>query len=186
MPVAIVILIILVLIPVVIYNSLVRKKNQVLNVFATIDVLLKKRYELIPNLVATVKGYAEHERSLLEEITRMRAKALSDGISDDQKVELDDRFSKALARLFLVVENYPDLKASENFIHLQRTLTELEEQISAARRAYNAAVVDYNNAIEMFPTNIAALMMRYRRKRFFEIPEEQRQSVDAGGILKSR
>jgi LemA protein len=85
-----------------------------------------------------------------------------------------------LSRLLLVVENYPNLKASENFMHLQRTLTELEEQISAARRAYNAAVTDYNNAVEMFPTNIVASMMNYKRRRFFEISEKERQGIDVG------
>jgi LemA protein len=180
MPFVLVIAVVVLLIPILIYNSLIRKKNQVLNVFGTIDALLKKRYDLIPNLVATVKGYMQHERALLAEVTEMRAKALSENTSDDQKVELDNRVTKALSRIMLAVENYPDLKAGENFMHLQRTLTELEEQISAARRAYNAAVTDYNNAVEMFPTNIAASMMNYKRRRFFEISERERESIDAG------
>ena len=156
MPIAIVILVVVLLVPILIYNSLVAKKNQVLNVFATIDALLKKRYDLVPNLVSTVKGYMQHERALLTEITQMRAEAISNRISDDQKVDLDNKATKVLAGIMLAVENYPDLKANENFMHLQRTLTELEEQISAARRAYNAAVTDYNNAVEMFPTSIVA------------------------------
>jgi LemA protein len=180
MPVVIIVLVVVILIPVLIYNSLIARKNRVLNVFGTIDALLKKRYDLIPNLVATVKGYAQHERSLLEEVTRIRAQALSGQVSDDEAVELDNRLTKALSRLLLVVENYPNLKASENFMHLQRTLTELEEQISAARRAYNAAVTDYNNAVEMFPTNIVASMMNYKRRRFFEISEKERQGIDVG------
>jgi len=180
MLIAIIIFVIALLIPVLIYNSLVAKKNQVLNVFGTIDALLKKRYDLIPNLVATVKGYMQHERTLLTEVTEMRAKAISDRTSDDEKVELDNKVTKVLSRIMLVVENYPDLKASDNFMHLQRTLTELEEQISAARRAYNAAVTDYNNAVEMFPTSMVASMMNYKRRRFFEISEKERQVVDAG------
>ncbi|HUT29861.1 MAG TPA: LemA family protein [Sedimentisphaerales bacterium] len=180
MPVIIIVIVVVILIPVLIYNSLISRKNRVLNVFGTIDALLKKRYDLIPNLVATVKGYAQHERSLLEEVTRIRAQALSGQVSDDEAVELDNRLTKALGRLLLVAENYPNLKASENFMHLQRTLTELEEQISAARRAYNAAVTDYNNAVEMFPTNIVASMMNYKRRRFFEISEKERQGIDAG------
>ncbi|MHC4575564.1 MAG: LemA family protein [Planctomycetota bacterium] len=180
MPFVLVIPVVVILIPILIYNSLVARKNQVLNVFGTIDALLKKRYDLIPNLVATVKGYMRHERTLLAEITEMRAKALSEHTSDDQKVELDDKVTKTLSRIMLVVENYPDLKASENFMHLQRTLTELEEQISAARRAYNAAVTDYNNAVEMFPTSIIASIMNYKRRRFFEISEREAESVDVG------
>ena len=180
MYIAIMIIAALLLIPILIYNSLGGRKNQVLNVFGTIDALLKKRYDLIPNLVATVKGYMRHERTLLAEVTEMRAKAISDRTSDDEKVELDNKVTKILSRIMLAVENYPDLKAGENFMHLQRTLTELEEQISAARRAYNAAVTDYNNAVEMFPTNVVASIMNYKRRKFFEISEKERESVDAG------
>jgi len=179
MPAVIVIVVVTLLIPVLIYNSLIRRKNQVLNVFATIDALLKKRYDLIPNLVATVKGYSVHERTLLDEITRLRSEATSSRISDDRKVELDNS-------LMLVVENYPNLKASDNFMHLQRTLTELEEQISAARRAYNAAVIDYNNAVEMFPTSIVASMMNYKRRTFFEIPAKERAAVDVAKTLQQQ
>jgi len=178
MPILIVVIAVVILIPILIYNSLIARKNQVLNVFATIDAMLKKRYDLLPNLVATVRGYMRHERALLEEVTQMRADALSDRISDDEKVDLDNKVTKVLGRIMLAVENYPDLKASDNFMHLQRTLTELEEQISAARRAYNAAVTDYNNAVEMFPTNIVASMMNYKRRMFFEISEKERESVD--------
>lgn len=178
--IAIIIFVIVLLVPVLIYNSLIGKKNQVLNVFGTIDALLKKRYNLIPNLVATVKGYMQHERTLLAEVTEMRAKAISDRTCDDEKVELDNKVTKVLSRIMLAVENYPDLKASDNFMHLQRTLTELEEQISAARRAYNAAVTDYNNAVEMFPTNVVASIMNYKRRKFFEISGKERQVVDAG------
>jgi len=162
-----------------IYNSLIAKKNQVKNVFGTIDALLKKRYDLLPNLVATVKGYMQHEKDLLKEITEMRAKAVSGQMSDDQQVELDNKLSKMLGGIMVAVENYPDLKANENFMHLQRTMNELEEQISAARRAYNAAVTAYNNAVEMFPTNLVASTMGYKQKKVFEISPEQRENVDA-------
>ena len=161
------------------FNSLIGKKNQVKNVFGTIDALLKKRYDLLPKLITTVKEYMKHERELLEKITELRAKAVSGNLSDDQQVDLDNQFSKLLGGIMVAVENYPDLKASQNFLHLQRTMNEVEEQISAARRAYNASVTDFNNAVEMFPTNITASMMNYKRKRFFEIPKEQRQNVDA-------
>jgi LemA protein len=168
---------VLLLVPAIMYNSLVAKRNQVQNVFATTDALLKKRFDLIPNLVATVKGYADHERQLLEGITRARADRGWDRISDDEKVEMDNSFRKAVSGVMVAVENYPDLKAGGNFLHLQRTLNELEEQISAARRAYNASVTDYNNAVEMFPTNIIAGMANFQRKAFFEIPVAQRQAA---------
>jgi LemA protein len=160
------------------YNSLVRKKNQVINVFATVDAILKKRYDLIPNLVATVQQYMEHEKHVLTEVTRLRAKALSGDVSDDEKIEIDRKISKAIRGILVAVENYPALRANENFMHLQTTLNEVEEQISAARRAYNAAVTDYNNAVEMFPTNLMAQIINYKRKRLFEISAEERVAVD--------
>lgn len=163
---------------ILIYNSLIVKKNRVASVFSTIDVMLKKRYDLVPQLVETVKGYVKHERGLLKRITELRSKAAVGRLSDNQAVVLNNELTKLLSRLFIIVENYPQLKANENFMHLQRTLTELEEQISAARRAFNAAVNDYNNAVEMFPTNIAASMMGYSRKNYFEIAEDERKTID--------
>jgi len=160
------------------YNSLVGKKNAVENAFASIDTILKKRYDLIPNLVATVKQYMEHERGLLEKVTELRAKALQGNVSNDEAVGLNNELNKALGGIMVAVENYPDLKANTNFIDQQRTLTEVEEQLSAARRAFNAAVTDFNNAVEMFPTNILAGMMHYTRRQLFEIPEVERQNVN--------
>ena len=174
---------VLVLIPVMLYNSLVGKKNQVTNVFASIDTLLKKRYDLIPNLISTVKTYMEHERGTLTEITELRAKATSGQLSDDDKVDLDNKISKALGGIMIAVENYPDLKANQNFLQLQGSLNEVEEQISAARRAYNASVTDYNNAVEMFPTNILASMMSYKLKKVFEIAETERKNVDVKDLF---
>ena len=165
------------------YNSLVGKKNQVINVFGTIDALLKKRYDLLPKLITTVKVYMKHERGVLEQITEMRARAVSGRLSDDEQVELDNKMSKMLGGIMVAVENYPELKANENFLHLQATMNEVEEQISAARRAYNAAVTDYNNAVEMFPTNIVAFMISYKLKRVFEISEKERQDVDTDKLF---
>ena len=166
------------------YNGLVRKKNQVENVFASMDAMLKKRTDLIPNLVSTVQQYMQHERETLNELTEMRAKAVSGQLSADDKIALQNQFSKALGGIMVAVENYPDLKADQNFIHLQSSLNEVEEQISAARRAYNAAVTSYNNAIEMLPTNILASMMSYKRKNVFEISEAERKNVDVKGLFK--
>lgn len=165
------------------YNSLIGKKNQVQNVFASIDTLLKKRYDLIPNLISTVQTYMKHEQKTLTEITQIRAKAVSGNLSDDEKVDLDNKVTKAIGGIMVAVENYPDLKANQNFMQLQRSLTEIEEQISAARRAYNAAVTDYNNAIEMVPTNIFASMMHYQRKQVFEISKQERKNVDVKNLF---
>ncbi len=178
MSIPLIVLIAFVLILVLMYNSLVAKKNQVENIFASVDTVLKKRYDLIPNLVASVSKYMEHEKALLQEVTKLRAEANKPNISDEQKIALDAKVSSALGSIMVAVENYPDLKANENVMHLQHTLHEVEEQISAARRAYNQSVTDYNNAIEMIPTNLMANVMNYKRKQVFEIVETERKNVD--------
>ena len=163
-----------VLVFIVIFNGLVAKRNRVENAFASIDVLLRKRYDLIPNLVATVKGYAAHERAVFEEITRLRAEALKERPRTDRAVELNNRISELLFGIMAVVEDYPELKASEGFLNLQRSLNEVEEQISAARRAYNAAVMDLNNAVQMFPSSVVAGMTGFGRRQFFEAAGAER------------
>ena len=177
-------LIFIVLIIVLMYNSLVDKKNQVENAFGGMDVQLKKRYDLIPNLISSVKTYMKHESDTLTEITELRAKAISGGLSNDDKVDLDNKITSKLGGIMVAVENYPDLKASDNFIQLQRSLNEVEEQISASRRSYNASVTDLNNGIEKFPSNIVAGMMSLARKEVFEIPETQRKNIDVGNLFK--
>lgn len=173
-----------VLVVISMYNSLISKKNQVANVFSSVDTLLKKRYDLIPNLVSVVKNYMEYEKGVLEEITSLRAKAVSSQLSDNERVNLENKISNALGKIMVAVENYPDLKANQNFLQLQASLNEIEEQVSAARRAYNAAVTDYNNAVEMFPTNIAALLMRCSPKNLFEISQNEREGLDVGQLFK--
>ena len=173
----------IVLILVLMYNSLINKKNQVENSFGGMDVQLKKRYDLIPNLISAVKTYMKHEANTLTEITELRTKALSGGISDDEKVDLDNKITSHLSGIMVAVENYPDLKASDNFIQLQRSLNEVEEQISASRRSYNAAVTDYNNGVEMFPTNLIAGVMSFKRKNVFEIPDVQRENVNVENLF---
>ena len=173
---------IIVVVLILMYNFLVGRKNQVENIFAGMDAQLKKRYDLIPNLVASVKEYMTHEKELLENVTALRSQALKAGDSES-KVALNNQLTRVLGAINVAVENYPDLKANENVMHLQRTLNEVEEQISAARRAYNQSVTDYNNAIEMFPTNIMATYMRYSRKQVFEIPETERHNVDVKNLF---
>ncbi|PLY13823.1 MAG: LemA family protein [Sulfurimonas sp.] len=175
---SLIVLIVIVLILALMYNSLIAKKNQVENIFASVDTVLKKRYDLIPNLVASLNRYMEHEKSLLEKVTKLRAEANKPNLSDKDKIALDAKVTSALGSIMVAVENYPELKANENVMHLQHTLHEVEEQISASRRAYNQAVTDYNNAIEMVPTNFMASLMNYKRKEVFEIPENERKNVD--------
>ena len=175
----------LIIIIAIMYNGLINKKNQVENTFGGMDAQLKKRYDLIPNLISTVKTYMKHEADTLTQITELRAKAVSGDISNDEKVDLDNMITSKLGGIMVAVENYPDLKASDNFIQLQRSLNEVEEQISASRRSYNAAVTDYNNGVEMFPTNLIAGMMSFKRKNVFEIPDVQRENVDVENLFNN-
>ncbi len=165
------------------YNGLVRRRNEVKNAFGGMDVQLKKRYDLIPNLVSTVKQYASHEKELLTQVTEMRAKATNSQLSNDEKVALDNQISSGMRKIMVAVENYPDLKANENFMNLQRTLNEVESQISAARRTYNAVVTDFNNAIQVFPSSIIAGMMNLTQKEVFEITETERQNVNVANLF---
>jgi LemA protein len=165
------------------YNSLISKRNSADKAFASIDAMAKKRYDLIPNLVATVQQYMKHERETLVQITEMRARATSGSISDEEKIDLDQKISSAVSGIMIAVENYPELKASPNFLQLQGSLNEVEEQLSAARRFYNAAVTDLNNAIQMVPTNIVAGMFNFKTKQLFEINEQERQNVDVKSLF---
>lgn len=183
MSVLLIVLGVIALIAILMYNSLIGKKNQVDNIFAGVDAVLKKRFDLIPNLVASVSQYMEHEKSILEKVTELRAQAMKPGISDDQKITLDAKLSAALGSITVAMEAYPDLKANENVMHLMRSLNEIEEQISAARRAYNQAVTDLNNAIEMFPTNLIAGWMNLQRRVLFEITVAERQNVDVNALF---
>jgi len=178
-----IIIIVLAIVLILMYNSLVAKKNQVDNIFATIDTQLKKRYDLIPNLVAAVSKYMEHEKAILQEITKLRSEANKPNISDKEKIELDSKITSALGSIMVAVENYPELKANENVMHLQHSLNEVEAQIAAARRAYNQAVTDYNNALEMIPTNFMANAMGYKPKDVFVISEEERKNIDVGELF---
>ncbi len=181
----IVAILLVVVFPLMLYNSLVRKRNQVENVFASLDALLKKRYDLIPNLVAIVQSYMQHERETLIKITELRTKAISGNITPSESVELNNQISNILRSIQVQVENYPDLKASANFLNLQGSLNEVEEQISAGRRAYNAVTTDYNTAVEVFPSNLLASMMNFKRRPLFEITESERQNVDVKALFKN-
>ena len=158
------------------YNSLISFRNRAKEAWSDIDVQLKRRYNLIPNLVETVKGYATHERELLEKITQARANAMNaQTIEDHSKAE--NMLSSTLKSLFAVTENYPDLKASVNFLELQKELRDTEDKIQAARRFYNGNVRDMNTKIEVFPANIIASLFSFKKMDFFEIEGEAREPV---------
>lgn len=165
------------------YNSLVAKRNQVSSVEASVDAQLKRRYDLLPNLVSSVIQYLTHERSVLEKITELRTQA-QNASSKEQKFELNGQISSLLPNIKAAFEAYPDLKANQNILHLQESLNEIEEQISAARRAYNSAVERYNNAVEMFPSNIIANSMKFEKAVFFNIPEEETKVHNVGELFK--
>lgn len=185
MIIALIILVVIILIGVGLYNSLIGKKNQVTNAFSAIDVMLKKRFDLLPNLVETVKQYMSYEGNLLGKIVELRGQATNPNTSNEEKLEIDRQMSSAVKGVMLNVENYPDLKASQSFTNLQRTWTESEEQIAAARRTYNSSVTDYNNAIMMFPGSIIAGMMNYTAINVLENTEEERQNISAKDLFNS-
>ena len=179
------IVIILVLIAIGIYNGLVGARNQVKNAWAQIDVQLKRRHDLIPNLVETVKGYMEHERGTLEAVTSARNLAQSmanAGPADRAKAEGD--LGTALSRLLAVVENYPNLKANENFLSLQEELASTENKISFSRQFYNDTVLKYNNMIQMFPSNIIAGMGNFKPNEFFEVTAAEEREAPKVSFAK--
>ena len=158
------------------YNSLVRRRNQVDNAWSQIDVQLKRRHDLIPNLVEAVKDYMSYEQETLTNVTNARAAAISAANAGPQaQAEAENALTGTLKSLFAVVENYPDLKANQNVLSLQEELTATENKISFARQFYNDSVLTYNNKIQMFPSNILAGMFNFTARQFFEAPEGDRE-----------
>jgi LemA protein len=161
-----------------IYNSLVGLRNQVKEAWAQVDVQLKRRFDLIPNLIETVKGYMHHERETLEAVTQARAAIAGAGAGNlDARAEAEGGLTAALGRLFAVAESYPDLKASTNFLALQEELTSTENKIGFARQYYNQAVMQFNNRIQMFPGNIIAGMFNFKTGDFFELKDEAQREA---------
>jgi LemA protein len=165
---------------ILVYNALVRRRNAADNAFAAVDTYLMMRYELIPNLVETVKGYAAHERATIERVVALRREALEAKLEPDARVRLDNRIAGDMRTLVALAEAYPDLKASEGFLQLQRSLNEVEERISAARRGFNASVLEYNNLVGLFPMNLVARALGFRTRAYFASPDEARAPVDVG------
>jgi len=159
-----------------IYNGLIRLRNQVKEAWAQVDVQLKRRFDLIPNLMETVKGYMNHERETLEAVTQARAAISGAGTLPD-RIQAESGLTAALGRLFAVSEAYPDLKASTNFLALQEELTSTENKISFARQFYNETVMRMNNKVQMFPGNIIAGMFNFKEETFFEVTEEEQREA---------
>ncbi|MDD2766900.1 MAG: LemA family protein [Candidatus Moranbacteria bacterium] len=171
-----IVIVLFVLYIVAIYNGLVQLRNRVSEAWSDIDVQLKRRYDLIPNLISTVKGYASHESSVFEKVTEARANAMQAG-TPGEKAEAENMLSGTLKSLFAVSEAYPDLKANTNFLELQRELSDTENKIQASRRFYNGNVLELNNKIDMFPSNIIASMFAFTKREFFEIAEAEKEPV---------
>ena len=158
------------------YNRLIALRNRVKEAFSDIDVQLKRRYDLIPNLVNTVKGYASHESGVFQKVTEARTRAMG-ATGVHERAEAENMLTGALKTLFAVSENYPDLKASTNFLELQRELRDTEDKVQAARRFYNNTVMSMNNKVETFPSNFIAQMFSFKKEEFFELEEEAARSV---------
>lgn len=170
------IIIVLVIWFVGIYNSLIKLRNRVKNGWSQIDVQLKRRHDLIPNLIETVKGYMKHERETLENITAYRSQAMN-ATSVGEKAQAEGLLGGALGALKIAVEAYPDLKANQNFLSLQEELTSTENKISYARQSYNDQVLFYNNKIQMFPSNIVAGTFTFKEEEFFELEDPAEKAV---------
>jgi LemA protein len=162
---------------VVSYNRFVSQRNLIRNSWANIDTELRRRYDLIPNLVETVKGYAAHEREVFEEVARTRSAAAGTTGTPAQQAAAEGPFVAALGKLFAVAENYPELKANQNFLALQQELSNTEDRIQASRRFYNANVQQFNSRVQSFPSNVIAGMFGFKEEQFFEIPDAERPQV---------
>ena len=159
------------------YNALVQLRNKVKNAFSQIDVQLKRRFDLIPNLVETVKGYTKHESETLENVVKARNTYLT-ATTPEAQMEANGELTQAISKLFALTESYPDLKANENFIKMQDDLKETEEKIAYARQFYNDTVLQYNNKVEVIPTNIVASLFGFKKEAFFQATEAERQNVE--------
>lgn len=165
------------------YNNLVRLRNNRENAFANIDVQLKQRHDLVPQLVATVKGYATHEREVLQRVTEARTAAMG-ATSINDKIKAENALTSALAGLKVSLEAYPELKANQNFLQLQNEVSDLENKLASVRRFFNSATRELNNAVEVFPSSIFAKMFGFKKEPMFEVPKEERAAYDKAPEIK--
>lgn len=170
-----------------IYAGLIQKKNKVMEAFSSISVQLKKRYDLIPNILTLAGKFMEHERGLMEKVTELRTQAMAlpnDMNSIGKKLELDNQIKNAMGQIMVAVENYPQLKSDQTMMTAMQTYNEVEEHIAAARRFYNSAVLELNNAVEIFPSSMIAAMIGVKRQEFFQVAEAETKPVNAADFLK--
>ena len=158
------------------FNKLTKLKNRVVEAFSTMDVCLKKRWDLIPNLVETVKGYSKHEKETLESVINLRNQTY-DNLSDEEKIKTNLKVNEGISKLMMLAEAYPDLKASKNFIKLHDELKDVEDEIASSRKYYNGCVRNYNNKVEMFPSNIVALIFRFKTKSMFKATDDEKENI---------
>lgn len=166
------------LVLILLYNGFIAKRNRIRNAFASVDVQLKKRWDLVPQLVETVRGYAAHEQAVFERITQARRGIQAVASESRARFDYEQDLGAGVSRVMALAENYPELKAGGQFLNLQRNLSEVEAQIAASRRAFNAAVTEWNTSIEMFPGNVFASVFNFKRHDWFETPESQRKVTD--------
>ncbi|WP_036878175.1 LemA family protein [Xylanibacter oryzae] len=178
-----VIVVILVIWAISLYNNLVKLRNNRDNAFANIDVQLKQRHDLVPQLVATVKGYADHEKEVFQRVTEARAAAMG-ATSINDKVNAENALTSALSGLKVSLEAYPELKANQNFLQLQGEVADLENKLAAVRRFFNSATRELNNAVQTFPSNIFAKMFGFQKEPMFEVPQEDRVEMDKAPEIK--
>ena len=174
--VVLVIVVVIVLFVISTYNTLITLRNRVKDQWSQIDVQLKRRFDLIPNLVNTVKGYAKHEKETLDAVIKAR-NTYTNAVSPTEKMAANDSLTNAISKLFALSEAYPDLKANTNFLELQGELQETENKIAMARQFYNDTVLTYNNKVEMVPSNFVAMLFKFKKEAFFEAKETERENV---------
>lgn len=172
------VLVLLLMYTFVVYNSLTKLNNKVKEAFSTMDVYLKKRWDLIPNIVEIVKGYTKHEKSVLEDIINLRNYSY-DNMSTSDKLHANKKLNKNISKLMMLVENYPDLKANQGFLDLSSKLSKVEEDIANSRKYYNAVVRNFNDKVQMFPSNIFAKMFKFKENKFFDANNNERENVKA-------
>lgn len=175
-PIIVIVIVVICIVVVAMYNNLVSLRQRVQNAWSQIDVQLKRRFDLIPNLVETVKGYTKHESETLEAVIKARNTYVTAGTPEAQ-MKADGELTQAISKLFALTESYPDLKANTNFQHLQEELTQTESKIASARQFYNDTVMLYNNKVSMVPSNIIASLFKFNKEAFFEANETERQNV---------
>ncbi|MHA7058814.1 LemA family protein [Aquimarina sp. M1] len=183
--ISIVVLVLLIIIVIIINNQIIGRRNQMNQAYGSIEIYLKKRFDLIPNLVAMLNKYLSHEKEILLKVTELRA-AVKNAKAPEEKIEASNELTKVMSGLNFNVENYPDLKADRQFMNIQIELADIEDQISASRRAYNAGVTAYNDKIQMFPANLVASMRKDKTAMLLEIPKEEQKEVNINQLLNNQ